>query len=82
MIAELQSWEFIGELEVMDSTWIDVAYTWSWPRSEWAPSLLRELEGRDIFMIGRYGRWAFQGIADSIRDGLRAGSALSSGITA
>jgi hypothetical protein len=34
------------------------------------------LEARDIFPVGRYGRWVFQGIADSIRDGLYVGGAL------
>jgi hypothetical protein len=27
-------------------------------------------------MVGRYGRWIFQGIADSLRDGLFVGAAL------
>src|SRR4029450_9376784 len=31
--AELQDWGFIGEPEVVDPTWIEVAYTWLWPRS-------------------------------------------------
>jgi hypothetical protein len=36
------------------------------------------LEDKGIYQIGRYGRWRFQGIADSIRDGLVAGSSLLS----
>ncbi|NJN93910.1 MAG: protoporphyrinogen oxidase-like protein, partial [Anaerolineales bacterium] len=31
VVKELQNWGFIGEVEVVDPTWIDVAYTWAWP---------------------------------------------------
>jgi hypothetical protein len=35
------------------------------------------LEGsRNIYPIGRYGRWRFRGIADAIGDGFVAGSGL------
>jgi len=76
VIKELQDWEFIKDTEVVDSTWIDVAYTWSWPGSEWKQIAFEKLEQYDIYQVGRYGRWEFQGIADSIRDGLLVGSAL------
>ena len=76
VIKELQNWEFIKDTEVVDSTWIDVAYTWSWPGSRWKQLAGKKLEQYDIYQVGRYGRWAFQGIADSIRDGLLVGSAL------
>jgi protoporphyrinogen oxidase len=75
-IAELQAWGWIGEVEVVDPTWIDVAYTWSWPDSRWAAKATAELESRSIYPVGRYARWVFQGIADSIRDGLMAGSSF------
>jgi protoporphyrinogen oxidase len=78
-VEELTEWEFIREAEVVDPTWIDVAYTWSRPKSTWSSKLLELLKARDIFMVGRYGRWAFQGIADSIRDGFVAGGSLSTG---
>ncbi len=74
VIKELQGWEFIGEAEVVDPTWIDVAYTWSWPGSKWRTKALKRMEENDILMVGRYGRWIFQGIADSIRDGLFVGA--------
>jgi protoporphyrinogen oxidase len=77
VVRQLQDWEWIGEPEVVDPTWIDVAYTWSWPGSTWRAEALRELERRSIFPLGRYGRWIFQGIADSIRDGFMAGAALA-----
>lgn len=70
VIRELQGWDFIGKVEVMDSTWIDVAYTWSYPGSKWRSKALGLLEKYDIYQIGRYGRWHFQGIAESIKEGL------------
>ncbi|MGB9898544.1 protoporphyrinogen/coproporphyrinogen oxidase [Thermanaerothrix sp.] len=73
VIAELQSWGWIGEVEVADPTWIEVAYTWSWPGSRWREKALRLLEEHDILQVGRYGCWKFQGIADSISQGLVAG---------
>jgi len=76
VVNELQQWQFIGDVEVIDPSWVDVAYTWSWPGSGWQSKALRCLEENDIIMAGRYGRWKFQGIADSIRDGLFAKPAL------
>ena len=75
VVRELQEWEFIKDAEVVDPTWIDVAYTWSWPGSQWRAKALRRLEENNILMMGRYARWSFQGIADSIRDGLYVGAA-------
>lgn len=76
VVQELQEWGFIEQVEVLDPTWIDVAYTWSWPASTWKSQAIRKLEEHGIFQVGRYGRWAFQGIADSIRDGLMVGAAF------
>ena len=76
VVSELQEWGFIGDAEVVDPTWIDVAYTWAWPDSRWKPTALKCLQEHDIFQVGRYARWIFQGIADSIRDGFYAGSSL------
>jgi protoporphyrinogen oxidase len=77
VVAELRDWDFIGEVEVVDPTWIDVAYTWKRPGSTWRERALDALAARDIWMVGRYARWTFQGIADSIRDGLVTGSVLT-----
>ncbi|MGH1540542.1 MAG: protoporphyrinogen/coproporphyrinogen oxidase [Arenicella sp.] len=74
VISELQDWGYISSIEVVDPTWIDVAYTWSWPGSQWQQQSLGALQQQGIHMVGRYGRWKFQGIADSIRDGFVAGS--------
>jgi protoporphyrinogen oxidase len=74
VVRELQDWGFIAEPEVVDPTWIDVAYTWSWVGSRWKNEAMRLLEENDIYQIGRYGRWTFQGIAESIRDGFFIGN--------
>ncbi|MCM8781588.1 MAG: FAD-dependent oxidoreductase [Candidatus Omnitrophica bacterium] len=69
-IKELRAWGFIKEVEVVDSTWIDVAYTWKWPNSEWRQEAINVLKAHNIQQIGRYGKWHFQGIAESMREGL------------
>jgi hypothetical protein len=73
IVAELQEWGWIETAEVVDPTWIDVAYTWSWPGSTWKTEALRLLDEHNIVQVGRYARWVFQGIADSLRDGLYVG---------
>lgn len=77
VVSELQDWGFIGDADVVHPTWIDVAYTWAWPGSRWRSDALRLLEKHGVHQVGRYGRWIFQGIADSIRDGLYVGAALT-----
>jgi hypothetical protein len=76
VVEELQDWGFIERAEAVHPTWVDVAYTWSWPGSRWRAEALRVLEDQGIYQVGRYGRWRFQGIADSIRDGFVAGSSF------
>lgn len=76
VMQELKEWGWIGEVEVVDSSWIEVAYTWSWPGSNWRHKALAALERHGIYQVGRYGRWVFQGIADSIRDGFIAGGSM------
>ena len=34
------------------------------------------MEEHGIYQVGRYGRWIFQGIADSIKDGFFAGASF------
>jgi protoporphyrinogen oxidase len=79
VVEELREWEWVKEDEVVDATWIDVAYTWSWPASRWRQEALALLEAQDIYQVGRYATWRFQGIAQSIRDGLAAGGAVARG---
>jgi protoporphyrinogen oxidase len=76
VVRELQQWEFIGEVDVLDPSWVDVAYTWNRAGSPWVEEALGVLAANGIRMSGRYARWKFQGIADSLRDGLLAGQAL------
>lgn len=76
VVRELREWEWIGQAEVVDPTWIDSAYTWSWPGSTWRIQAMKLLEQHDIYPVGRYARWIFQGIADSIRDGFIVGTSL------
>jgi protoporphyrinogen oxidase len=77
IVNELQEWNWIGDVDVIDPTWIEVAYTWSRPRSHWKQEALALLESHNIYQIGRYARWVFQGIADSVRDGLIVGTAIA-----
>ena len=74
MVGELQDRGVIGATEVVDPTWIDVAYTWSWPGSTWVADARSALAAAGVHQVGRYGRWHFQGIAESIRDGLDVGA--------
>ena len=76
VVDELTRWGYIDEAEVVDPTWIDVAYTWSWPQSTWREEALGVLDDHDILMVGRYGRWVFQGIAESLQDGLFVGGTV------
>jgi protoporphyrinogen oxidase len=76
LVRELREWGYIGDVDVIDPTWIDSAYTWSWPGSTWRGSAMKALEAQSIYPVGRYARWIFQGIADSIRDGFIAGNSL------
>lgn len=73
VVKELQEWEWIKEVDVVDPTWIDVAYTWSWPGSKWREKALKLLEENNIYQVGRFARWVFQGIAESLKEGLVAG---------
>jgi protoporphyrinogen oxidase len=76
IIRELQDWGWVGKVDAVDPTFIDVAYTWAWPGSRWRRRAMGRLEERGIYPIGRFARWKFQGIADSLRDGLMAGAAF------
>ncbi|NIQ14122.1 MAG: protoporphyrinogen oxidase-like protein [Candidatus Dadabacteria bacterium] len=76
VVEELKTWGFITEAETVHPTWIDVAYTWANRDSNWKNLAMSELEKNNIYQIGRYGRWIFQGIADSIKDGFFIGGAL------
>jgi protoporphyrinogen oxidase len=74
--AELKEYGFIKKVIVVDPTWIEVAYTWKKPKSSWLEKSLNILAEKNIFSIGRYGRWNFQGIAESLKEGVFVGSVL------
>ena len=78
IVAELQDWGFIKEVDIADPTWIEVAYTWNRPCSAWKDAAVKKLRKFDIYQAGRYGRWNFQGIAESIQEGLFMGAAFRS----
>jgi protoporphyrinogen oxidase len=70
---ELKSWGFIKKVLVVDTNWIDVAYTWQTPKSNWVKESIEKLRKNNIISIGRYGRWCFQGILESFKEGLFEG---------
>lgn len=74
IVAELQDWGMIAAVDVVSPTWVEVAYTWRRPDSDWRDDAMRRLLERGVLQTGRYGKWQFQGIADSILDGRRARS--------
>lgn len=71
IVKELQEWKFISEVEVVDCTWVEDAYTWEYPNSDIKEKSLETLRKHNIIQTGRYGKWKFQGIADSILDGIK-----------
>lgn len=73
VIKELQEWKFIKEAETVHPTWIEVAYTWRKPGSHWLVKSLEIMELNNVIQVGRYGKWKFQGIAESINDGFSLG---------
>jgi len=76
IIGELQNWKFIDRIEVIDSTWIEVAYAYSYPSSLWREKAIKKLASFHVYQVGRYGLWKLEGkgIVDSIRDGLNVRS--------
>ena len=76
VVKELSDWKFINKAETVHPTWIEVAYTWSKPRSNWKNKALKLLEKEKVLQVGRYGRWKFQGIAESINDGFSIASTI------
>lgn len=69
IIDELQSWRWIGKVIVSDPTWVPVAYTWNYDLTA-RQRYIDILKKLDIYSIGRYGKWHFQGMVQSIEEGL------------
>jgi protoporphyrinogen oxidase len=76
VVMELQEWGFIGEAEVISPTWIDNGYTWQSPASDWKEKAVERLKKVGIIQTGRYGKWHFQGISESVKDGMEVRSTL------
>jgi protoporphyrinogen oxidase len=76
IIVELRSSGLIDTVEAVDPTWVDVAYTWRSPRSDWVSRATAACQEAGIEPAGRFGRWTFQGIAASLKEGLLVGSVL------
>jgi protoporphyrinogen oxidase len=76
IIGELQLSGLIDKVEAADPTWVDVAYTWRRPGSDWVARATAACQECGIEPAGRYGRWSFQGIAASLKEGLLLGSVL------
>jgi protoporphyrinogen oxidase len=74
VVEELQRRSYIGAVDVVDPSWVEVAYTWRNPGSRWREQALTALAAEGIHQIGRYGAWHFQGIADSVSEGLAIGA--------
>lgn len=77
MVRELQAMGWLAEADVVDSCLVPVAYTWSWPGSRWKARAQELLLQHHIVPAGRFARWHFQGIAESLAEGLRAGAAMA-----
>lgn len=77
-IKELQQLKFITEVEVCDVKFIEVGYTYSRPNdTDWKDEALIALKEHEIISIGRYGRWQFQGLAESAEKGLSISEQLT-----
>jgi hypothetical protein len=76
IIEELRQSGLIDKVEAADPTWVDVAYTWRRPGSDWVARATSACQECGIEPAGRYGRWSFQGIAASLKEGLLLGGVL------
>jgi hypothetical protein len=76
VVSELQDRDYIGDAEVVHPNWVGTAYTWSYPESGWRQTATEALAGIGVEQVGRYGRWHFQGIAESVGEGRSVGHSL------
>jgi len=64
---ELVEMGYLKTPEIISPTWVEVAYTWRKPESNWRENVLSHLKKSNIFQAGRYAEWGkYQGIIDSI----------------
>lgn len=76
MIEEIQNAGLVDKVEIADPTWIPIAYTWRWPGSNWVARTIAACREYGIEPAGRYGRWTFQGISASLKEGFLLGNSL------
>ncbi len=76
MVEEVVELGYLAEPLVVHWNTIPIAYTWKWPNSSWQKEAQELLLSNGIIPLGRFGRWNFQGIAESIGQGLMAGASL------
>lgn len=69
VIKELTQWGFIGSVFEVDPTVVNCAYTWIADPSQ-RYEAIKYLEDNDIISTGRYGKWKFCGMVESIEMGL------------
>ena len=74
MVDELVARDVVRSVDVVDVSWVPTAYTWSVPGSTWVADALAVLDELGVEQVGRYARWHFQGIAESIAEGLAVGA--------
>jgi protoporphyrinogen oxidase len=73
VVKELKELGYIGFVHVIKEDWIEYAYTWLFNRED-RDMCLKVLQNAGIQAVGRFGKWKFQGIAESFADGLAVGS--------
>jgi hypothetical protein len=67
---KLQEWGWIGDVDVIDTSYIKTGYTWLTADTH-REEQIRYLDSMyGITSTGRYGKWRFQGISESIQDGM------------
>lgn len=76
MVREVVAMGLLEEPLAVHWNTIATAYTWRWPGSSWQQDAQRLLEEHGVIPAGRFGRWTFQGIAESIGQGLMVGAAV------
>jgi protoporphyrinogen oxidase len=69
VLRQLSELGWITNPEVGTMNHVSVAYTWLYPKHK-REDYLKFFKEHDVYSIGRYGKWKFQGIMESINDGL------------
>lgn len=75
MVQEVVDLGYLKEALAVHWNTIPTAYTWRWPGSRWNQEAQQQLLENGVIPAGRFGRWTFQGIAESIAQGLMVGAA-------